>query len=133
MVDVLQCHSPHSVPVGFHLSPLNPCLMYLSLLLRSPVQHAAAQHGSLFWARDVEDWQLPVDRGVNCAPFVWFFTGHDRSWGSTLIPCLPVLVRVVIITVIVPASLSTSRPTGATTTTCVDTAAATCTGTATTI
>ena len=133
MADVLQCHSPHSVPVGFHLSPLHPRLKYLPLLLWSPVQHVVAQHGSLFRARDVENWQLPVDRGVNCAPPAWFFTGHDRSWGSTLIPCLPALVRVIIITIIVPASLSTSGPAGATTTTCAGNAAATCAGTATTI
>ena len=57
-----------------------------SLLLRSPVQHAMAQQGSLFLVRDVKDWQLSVNRGVNCARFAWFFTGHGRSWWSTFIP-----------------------------------------------
>ena len=128
MADVLQSRSPRSVPVGFHLSPLHPRLMYLPLLLRSPVQHAMAQQGSLLRARDVEDWQLSVDRGVNCARFAWFFTGHHRSWWSTFIPCLPALVRVIIITVVVSASLSTSGPAYATATTCAGTAATTCTG-----
>ena len=56
VTDVLQSCSPRSVPVGLYLSPLHPCLMDLPLLLISPVQHAVAQQGSLFCARDVEDW-----------------------------------------------------------------------------
>ena len=127
MSDVHQSRSPHSVPVGFHLSPLHPRLMYLLLLLRSPVQHAMAQQGSLFRARDVEDCQLSVDWGVNCARLTWFFAGHQWSWWFTFIPCLPALVRVIIITVVVPASLSTSRPAYASATaTCAGTTAIRC-------
>ena len=128
MTDVHQSRSLRSVPVGFHLSPLHPRLMYLLLLFRSPVQHVMAQQGSLFWARDVKDWQLPVDRGVNCTRLAWFFAGHHRFWWSTFIPCLPALVRVIIITVVVPASLSTSGPAYATASTCAGTAATTCMG-----
>ena len=129
MTDVHQSRSPRSVPVGFHLSPLHPRLMYLPLLLRSPVQHAVAQQGSLFRARDVQDWQLPVNQGVSCALLAWFFAGHYWFWWCIFIPRLPALVRIVIITIIVPASLSTSGPTYATATTCAGTAATTCTGT----
>ena len=125
MADVLQSRSPCSVPVGLHLSPLYPHLMYLPLLLRSPVQHTVAKQGSLLRTRDVENWQLFVDRGVNCARLAWFFAGHHRFWWCTFIPCLPALVRVIIITVVVPASLSTSRPAYAFAT-CAGAAAITC-------
>ena len=117
MADVLQSHSPCSVPVGFHLSPLHPRLVYLPLLLRCPVQHAVAQQSSLLRARDVEDWQLSVDRGVNCALLAWFLAGHQWFWWCIFIPCLPAFVRVILITIIIPASLSTTR-TGAVATTC---------------
>ena len=42
VTNVLQSHGPHSVPVGFHQSPLHPRLVDLLLLCRSPVQHAMA-------------------------------------------------------------------------------------------
>ena len=134
VTNVLQSHSPRSVPVVFHLPPLHPCLMYLLLLCRSPVQHAVAQHGSLLRARDVKDWQLSVDWGVSCAPFAWFFSSHNWSWGSTLTRCLPALVRVIIIIIVIPASFSAStritasRPACAT---CAGTITATCVGTTT--
>ena len=92
----------------------------------APVQCAVAQQGSLFQVRDVEGWQLSVNQGVNCAHLAWFFVGHHWSWWFTFIPCLPALVRVIIITVIVPASLSTSGPAYASAT-CAGTAAITCT------
>ena len=76
-------------------------------------------------ARDVEDWQLPVDRGVSCALLAWFFAGHHRSWWFTLIPCLPALVRVIIVAVVIPTSLSTSRP-AYTAATCASSTAITC-------
>ena len=82
MADVLQSHSPCSVPVGFHLSPLHPRLMYLPFLLISPVQHAVAQQGSLFRAGDVQDWQLSVNQGGNL-------------WSSCVALCEPPLVLVV--------------------------------------
>ena len=111
--------------MGFHLSPLHPRLVYLPLLLWSPVQHAVAQQGSLFRVRDVEDWQLSVNRGVNCAHLAWFLAGHHWFWWCIFTPCLSTFVRVILITIIVPASLSTSRPTyapatrtGAVATTC---------------
>ena len=110
VTNVLQSHGPRSVPVGFHQLPLHPRLVDLLLLRRSPVQHTMAQQGSFCRARDVEDWQLSVDWGVSCARLAWFFLGHHRSWWFTLIPCLPMLVRAIIITVVVPASLSTSGP-----------------------
>ena len=127
LTDVLQSRGPRSVPVGFHQSPLHPCLMDLLLLRRSPVQHAMAQYGSFLLARDVKDWQPSIDRGVSCACFTWFFTGHGWSWWSTFTPCLPALVRVIIITVVVPASLSASTritasgPAFAASTTCAGT------------
>ena len=40
VADVLQSRSPCSVPVGFYLPPLHPRLVYLPLLLISPVQYA---------------------------------------------------------------------------------------------
>ena len=126
MTDVLQSHSPCSVPVGFHLSPLHPRLVYLPLLLWSPVQHAVAQQGSLFWARDVEDWQLSVNRGVNCALLAWFFAGHHQLWWCIFTPCLPALVRVIFIIIVIPGSLSTSRSAHASAT-CAGAAAFTCT------
>ena len=147
MTDVLQSCSPCSVPVGFHQSPLHPCLVDCSQLRWSPVQHTMAQQGSLLPVRDVKDWQLSIDRGVSCARSTWFFMGHGQSGRSTSTPCLPALVRVIIIvTVIVPASLSTSTRiitsgpayataasgTGATATTCTGTAAAACTASAAT-
>ena len=100
--------------------------MYLPLLLLSPVQHAMTQHGSFFRARDVEDWQLSVNRGVNCALLAWFFVSHHRSLLFALIPCLPMLVRVIIITIVVSTSLSTSRPAYASAT-CAGATAITCT------
>ena len=112
--------------------------MYLLFLLWSPVQHMMAQQGSLLLARDIENWQLSVDWGVSCAHFAWFFMGHNRSWGSTLIPCLPTFVWVIPITIIISTPLPaltwavTSRPACTTTTSCAGTATATCTGTTTT-
>ena len=52
-----------------------------------------------------------------------FLPGHHRSWWFTIIPCLPTLARVITITVVVPASLSTPRFASAT---CAGTAAITC-------
>ena len=102
--------------------------MYLPLLLRSPVQHAVTQQGSLLRTRDVEGWQLPVNRGVKrCPPCVVVY--RRPSVLVVHLHPLPALVRVIIITVIVLALLSTSGPTYATTTTCAVTSAITCTGT----
>ena len=112
--------------MGFHLSPLHPRLMYLPLLFLSPVQHTVAQQGSLFWARDVEYWQLSVNRGVNCAHLAWPFVGHHWFWWCIFAPCLPALVRVIINTIVVPASLLTSGP-AYTTATCAGAAAISCT------
>ena len=136
VTDVIQSCHPCSVPVGFHQSPLHPHLVDRSQLFWSPVQHTVAQYGSLLLARDIKDWQVSIYRGVSCAHFAWFFTGHNRFWWSTFTPCLPALVRVIIVTVVVPASLSaltwiiTSGPayatcavTVTTTATCASTAA----------
>ena len=125
MGDVLQSHSPRSVPVGFYLSPLHPRLMYLPFLLRGPIQHAVAQQGSLFRARDVEDWQLSVNRGVSCALLAWFFVGYHWLWWCIFTPCLPTLVWIIIAAVIVPTSLSTFGP-AYTTATCARSTAITC-------
>ena len=98
MTDVLQSHSSRSVPVGFYLPPLHPCLVDLSLLLSRPVQYTVAQLSSLLGARDIEGWQLPIDRRVSYAFLAWFFTSH--LWFRLLasIPGLPAFVGVVIIT-----------------------------------
>ena len=112
-------------PVGFHLSPLHPRLMYLPLLLISPVQHPVAQQGSLFHVRDVKYWQISVNQGVNCGLLAWLFASHNCFWWCIFAPCLPAFVRVIPIAIIVLALLSSSRPayapathTGAVTTTC---------------
>ena len=111
--------------MGFHLSPLHPRLVDLPLLLISPIQYAVTQQGSLFCARDVEYWQLSVNRGVTCGLLVRLFAGHHWLWWCIFAPCLPALVRVIIFTIVVPASLFTFGPayiltagTGAITTTC---------------
>ena len=84
-----------------------------------------AQQGSLLRARDVQDWQLSVNRGVNRALLAWLFASHHWLWWCIFAPCLPVLVRVIIFTIVVPASLFTFGPAyvltagaGAITTTC---------------
>ena len=98
--------------------------MYLSLLLLSPVQHAVAQQGSLLHARDVQDWQLSVNRGLTGGLLAWLFASHHWFWWC-IFACLPALVRVIIITIAVSASLLASGPayalttrTGAVSTTC---------------
>ena len=82
VADVFQSHSPCSVPVRFYQPPLHPCLVDLPLLFCSPVQYVVAQFGSLFRARDVEDWQLPVNWGVKLCP-------------SCVVPCEPLAVLAV--------------------------------------
>ena len=82
--------------------------MDLPQLFWGPVQYTMAQYGSLLLSRDIKDWQVLVYWGVSCARFAWFFTGHNRFWWSTFTPCLPALVRVIIVTVAIPASLSAS-------------------------
>ena len=64
--------------------------------------------------------------GVNCALLAWFFVGHHWFWWCIFTPCLPMLVRIIIVTVIVPTSLSTFGP-AYTTTTCTRSTAITCT------
>ena len=129
MTDVLQSHSSRSVPVGFYSPPLHPCLVDLPLLLSRPVQHTVAQLSSLLGARDVEGWQLPIDRRVSYAFLAGFFTSH--LWFRLLasIPGLPAFVWVIII-IIITASLLASG-TACTTTTCAGAAALTCTASAT--
>ena len=74
--------------------------------------------------RDVQHWQLPVNRGVNCALLAWFLTCHHWFWWCISTRLLA-LGRVIIITVIVSAWLLAFGPayvltagTGAVTTTC---------------
>ena len=110
MADVLWSHSPCSVPVGFHLSPLHPRLMDLPLLLISPIQYTVTKQGPLFHARDVEYWQLSVNWGVNRALLVWLFVGRHWFWWCISATCLPALVRIIIITVTVSASLLSFGP-----------------------
>ena len=124
MTDVLQSHSSRSVPVGFYLPPLHPCLMDLSLLLIRPIQYTLAQLGSLFRARDVEGWQLPIDWRVSCALLAWFFTSHLQFQLLISIPSLPAFVGVVIITIAVTTSLLAP---GTACTTCIWAAALMCT------
>ena len=97
MTDVLQSHSSRSVPVGFYPPPLHPCLVDLSLLLSRPVQYTVAQLSSLLGARDIEGWQLPIDRRVSYAFLTWFLMSH--LWFRLLasIPGLPAFVGVVIV------------------------------------
>ena len=118
--------------MGFHLSPLHPRLVYLPLLLLSPVQHAVAKQGSLLRMRDVENWQLLVNRGVNCALLAWFLASHQWWWWCSFIPCLPSLVRVIFITIVITTSLFTSRPAYTTCTGAVTTACSSCSTAATT-
>ena len=66
-----------------------------------------AQQGSLLRARDVQDWQLSVNWGLNCALLAWLFVSHHWLWWCISAPCLPALVRVIIFTIVVPASLFT--------------------------
>ena len=82
VADVFQSHSSRSVPVGFYPPPLHPCLVDLSLLLSRPVQYTVAQLSSLLGARDIEGWQLTVDRGV-CL------------WLSCVVLCEPLVSSVV--------------------------------------
>ena len=132
VTDVIQSCRPHSVPVGFHQPPLHPRLVDRSQLFWSPIQHTRAQYGSLLLARDIKDSQVSIYRGVSCAHFMWFFTGQGQFWWSTFTPCLPALVRVIIV---VPALLSaltriiTSGPAYATCAGTITTTA-TCAGTA---
>ena len=100
--------------------------MYLPLLLISPVQHAVAQQGSFFCARDVQHWQISVYPGVNCGLLAWLFMGHHWFWWCISAPHLPALVRVIVITIIVSASLLTSGP-AYTTATCAGAVAIPCT------
>ena len=125
-MDVIQCRCPRSVPVGFHQPPLHSRLVDLPYLFWSPVQYAVAQYGSLLSARDVKDWQVSVHRGVSGVHFAWFFMSHNWCWWSTSTPCLPVLVRVITITISVPTSLSASTQVAAS-----GPAYATCAGTVT--
>ena len=122
MTDVLQSHSSRSVPVGFYSPPLHPCLVDLPLLLSHPVQHTVAQLSSLLGARDVEGWQLPIDRRVGYTFLAGLFTSH--LWFRLLasIPGLPAFVGVVII--IITASLLAS---GTACTTCTWAATLLCT------
>ena len=83
-----------------------------------------AQHSSLLGVRDVQDWQLPVNWGVNCALLAWFFPGHQLLWWFTFTPCLPAFVGVIILAVVVTTSLFAS---GTACTTCTGAAALACT------
>ena len=123
MTDVLQSHSSRSVPVRFYPPPLHPCLVDLPLLLSRPVQYTVAQLSSLLGARDIEGWQLPIDRRVSYAFLAGFLTSH--LWFRLLasIPGLPAFVGVVII-IIITASLLAS---GTACTTCTWAAALLCT------
>ena len=124
MTDILQSHSSHSVPVGFYPPPLHPCLVDLSLLLIRPIQYTLAQLGSLFRARDVEGWQLPIDWRVSCALLAWFLASHLWFRLLTSILSLPTFIGVVIITIAVTTSLLAS---GTACTTCTWAAAIVCT------
>ena len=68
------------------MSSLHPRLMYLPLLLISPVQHAVTQQGPLFRAGDVKDWQLSVNQGVTCGLLAWLFVGHHWLWWCIFAP-----------------------------------------------
>ena len=127
MTDVLQSHSSRSVSVGFYSPPLHPCLVDLPLLLSRPVQYTVAQLSSLLGARDIEGWQLPIDRRVSYAFLAGFFTSH--LWFRLLasVPGLPAFVGVVII-IIITASLLAS---GTACTTCTWAAALLCTASVT--
>ena len=98
--------------------------MDLSLLLLRPVQYAVAQFSSLFGARDIEGWQLPINWGVNYTLLTWFLASHLLFWLLTSTPCLPAFVGVIIITIIVMTSLFAS---GTACTTCTGAAALACT------
>ena len=124
MTDVLQSHSSRSVPVGFYSPPLHPCLVDLPLLLSRKVQHTVTQLSSLLGARDVEGWQLPINRRVSYNFLAWFFTSHLLFRLLAPISGLPALVGVVIITIIITASLLAS---GTACTTCTWAAALLCT------
>ena len=83
-----------------------------------------AQQGSLLCARDVQDWQLPVNWGVTCGLLAWLLASHHWLWWC-IFTRLSALGRVIIFTIVVPASLFTFGPayilttgTGAVTTTC---------------
>ena len=107
MADILQSHSPCSVPVGFYQPPLHSCLIDLPLLLSGPIQYALAQLGSLFRVRDVEGWQPPVNRRVTRGLLAWLFAGHLWLWWYT-VTGPSTFVGVIIITVIVSTPLSSS-------------------------
>ena len=83
--------------------------MDLSLLLLRPVQYTVAQFGSLFGARDIEGWQLPVNWGVSYALLTWFLVSRLLFRLLTSTPCLPAFVGVIIFAVIVTTSLLASR------------------------
>ena len=110
MADVLQSRSPCPVPVGFHLSPLHPHLMYLPLLLVRPVQYSVAQQGSLFRVGDVQHQQLLVDLRVHYGLFAWLFTGHLRFWRCLFTLGLLTFVRVILVTISVSAPLLSLVP-----------------------
>ena len=59
--------------------------------------------------RDVQDWQLPVNWGVNCGLLARLLASHLWLWWCFFTPCLPALVRVVFAIVIL-ASLFTFGP-----------------------
>ena len=56
--------------MGFYLSPLHPRLVYLPLLLISPVQYAVTQQGSLLRPRDVEGLAAFCRSGGKPVPFL---------------------------------------------------------------
>ena len=126
VADVLQSRSPCPVPVGFHLSPLHPCLVYLPLLLIRPVQYSVAQHGSFFSAGDVQHRQLSVDRRVHYSFLAWLLTGH-LQFRRRLFPLgLLTFAGVVLVIISISAPLLPLGSASAATT-CTGTSATACT------
>ena len=132
MADVLQSRSPCPVPVGFHLSPLHPPLVYLPLLLVHPVQYSVAQHGSFFSAGDVQHQQLLVDRRVHYSLLAWLFTGHLQFRRRLFTLGLLTFAGIVLVIISISAPLLPLGSASAATT-CTGTSATTCTGTSATV
>ena len=124
MTDVFQSHSSCPVPVGLYSPPLHPCLVDLPLLLIRPVQHTMAQLSSLLGTRDVEGWQLPINRRVSHDLLSGLLTCHRWFWLLVPISSLPSFVGIVIVTITVTTSLLAS---GTACTTCTRAAALLCT------
>ena len=123
MTDVLQSHSSRSYLWVLFASPAS-VPRDLPLLLIRPVQHTVAQLSSLLGTRDVEGWQLPIDRRVSHDLLSGLLTSH--RWFRLLVPIssLPSFVGIVIITITVTTSLLAS---GTACTTCTWAAALLCT------